>query len=108
MDLTKLYHKIVHDIQTNPEIYGVELPKELEIKNSEEPLAISELVELLTNKTSYDDYLLLRKSPDGNYFYLAKKEELNKSARLQFRANQAAELIGEMLGKKVEKNLSVA
>lgn len=108
MDLTKLYHKIVHDIQTNPGIYGVELPKEVEIKNSAEPLAISELVELLTNKTSYDDYLLLRKSPDGNYFYLAKKEELNKSARLQFRANQAAELIGEMLGKKVEKNLSVA
>lgn len=108
MDLTKLYHKIVHDIQNNPGIYGIELPKEVKIKNLADPLAISELVELLTNKTSYDDYLLLQKLPDGNYFYLAKKEELNKSARLQLRANQAAELIGEMLGKKFEKKLSVA
>lgn len=74
MDLAKLYHKIVDDIESNPGIYRIELPKEVEIKNSKEQLTISELVKFisklveLNNKISANDCLLLRKSPDGNYF----------------------------------------
>ncbi|WGL99613.1 hypothetical protein QE177_07040 [Arsenophonus sp. aPb] len=114
MDFAKLYHKIVDDIESNPGIYRIELPKEVEIKNSKEPLTISELVKFisklveLNNKISADDCLLLRKSPDGNYFYVAKMEDVNKSSGLQFRANQAAEFIGNMLGKEIKKNLSMA
>ena len=108
MNLEKLYNKIANDMQANPGIYGIELPKEITVNNSSEPLAILELVELLTNKTSYDDCLLLRKSPSGNYFYLAKKEEVNESSRLQSRAKQAAESIGGMLGIDIDQNFSVA
>lgn len=114
MDLAKLYHKIIDDIESNPGIYRIELPKEVEIKNSKEPLTISELVKFisklveLNNKISADDCLLLRKSPDGNYFYVAKMEEVNKSSTLHFRANQAAEFIGNMLGKEIKTNLSMA
>ncbi|HGJ5877242.1 MAG TPA: hypothetical protein ACHBX0_13845 [Arsenophonus sp.] len=108
MNLEKLYNKIINDMQANSGIYGIELSKEVTVNGSSEPLTILELVELFTNKTSYDDYLLLRKSPSGNYFYLAKKEEVNESDRLQSRAKQAAESIGGMLGIDIDQNFSVA